>query len=228
MKIHKEGYSIILVTMALAVFITTVCAWLLPPLAAWIVAGAAALFVLFVTSFFRSPSRIRIEDPETVFAPADGTVVVVEEVTENEYFNDRRLLVSVFMSLSNVHINWFPVGGRIEYFRHHQGRFLVAWHPKSSEENERTTTVVDMGGCKVLPPDCGTDCTPYRLLCACRRGRRAEYAVRIYQVRLARGCVSAFGYRSAGKTRRQGDRFPNPDRPAEIIRLYLPRYFNVP
>lgn len=83
-------------------------------------------------------------------APADGTVVVVEEVTENEYFNDRRLLVSVFMSLSNVHINWFPVGGRIEYFRHHQGRFLVAWHPKSSEENERTTTVVDMGGCKVL------------------------------------------------------------------------------
>ena len=134
MKIHKEGYSIILVTMALAVFITTVCAWLLPPLAAWIVAGAAALFVLFVTSFFRSPSRIRIEDPETVFAPADGTVVVVEEVTENEYFNDRRLLVSVFMSLSNVHINWFP----------------VAWHPKSSEENERTTTVVDMGGCKVL------------------------------------------------------------------------------
>ena len=109
MKIHKEGYSIILVTMALAVFITTVCAWLLPPLAAWIVAGAAALFVLFVTSFFRSPSRIRIEDPETVFAPADGTVVVVEEVTENEYFNDRRLLVSVFMSLSNVHINWFPV-----------------------------------------------------------------------------------------------------------------------
>lgn len=113
-------------------------------------AGAAALFVLFVTSFFRSPSRIRIEDPETVFAPADGTVVVVEEVTENEYFNDRRLLVSVFMSLSNMHINWFPVGGRIEYFRHHQGRFLVAWHPKSSEENERTTTVVDMGGCKVL------------------------------------------------------------------------------
>ena len=81
MKIHKEGYSIILVTMALAVFITTVCAWLLPPLAAWIVAGAAALFVLFVTSFFRSPSRIRIEDPETVFAPADGTVVVVDEVT---------------------------------------------------------------------------------------------------------------------------------------------------
>lgn len=79
-----------------------------------------------------------------------------------------------------------------------------------------------------FPPDCGTDCTPYRLLCACRRGRRAEYAVRIYQVRLARGCVSAFGYRSAGKTRRQGDRFPNPDRPAEIIRLYLSRYFNVP
>ena len=115
------------------------------------------------------------------------------------------------MSLSNVHINWFPVGGRIEYFRHHQGRFLVAWHPKSSEENERTTTVVDMGGCKVL----------FRQIAGLIARRIVSYA-RVGEV------VSAFGYRSAGKTRRQGDRFPNPDRPAEIIRLYLPRYFNVP
>lgn len=150
MKIHKEGYSIIWVTIALAAFVTTVCVWALPPVAAWIVAGVALFVILFVTSFFRCPSRKRIEDPNLIFAPADGKVVVIEEVTETEYFHDRRLLVSVFMSLSNVHINWFPVGGRIEYFRHHQGRFLVAWHPKSSEENERTTTVVDMGPRKVL------------------------------------------------------------------------------
>ena len=150
MKIHKEGYSIIWVTIALAAFVTTVCVWALPPVAAWIVAGVALFVILFVTSFFRCPSRKRIEDSNLIFAPADGKVVVIEEVTETEYFHDRRLLVSVFMSLSNVHINWFPVGGRIEYFRHHQGRFLVAWHPKSSEENGRTTTVVDMGPRKVL------------------------------------------------------------------------------
>lgn len=150
MKIHKEGYSIIWVTIALAAFVTTVCGWLLPEVAAWIVAGVALFVILFVTSFFRCPSRRVAEDAELVFAPADGKVVVIEEVTESEYFHDRRLLISVFMSLSNVHINWFPVGGRIEYFRHHQGRFLVAWHPKSSEENERTTTVVDMGTRKIL------------------------------------------------------------------------------
>lgn len=123
MKIHKEGYSIIWVTIALAAFVTTVCVWALPPVAAWIVAGVALFVILFVTSFFRCPSRKRIEDSNLIFAPADGKVVVIEEVTETEYFHDRRLLVSVFMSLSNVHINWFPVGGRIEYFRHHQGRF---------------------------------------------------------------------------------------------------------
>ncbi len=150
MRIHKEGYSIILTTTVLVVFVVAVCAWLLSPRTTWIVASVSVLFLLFVTSFFRSPSRKRIENEELVYAPADGTIVAVEEVTESEYFNDKRLLVAVFMSLGNVHINWFPVGGRIEYFRHHQGSFLVAWHPKSSEENERTTIVVDLGRCKVL------------------------------------------------------------------------------
>ncbi len=150
MRIHKEGYSIILTTTVLVVFVVAVCAWLLSPRTTWIVASVSVLFLLFVTSFFRSPSRKRIENEELVYAPADGTIVAVEEVTESEYFNDKRLLVAVFMSLGNVHINWFPVGGRIEYFCHHQGSFLVAWHPKSSEENERTTIVVDLGRCKVL------------------------------------------------------------------------------
>ena len=93
MKIHKEGYSIIWVTIALAAFVTTVCVWALPPVAAWIVVGVALFVILFVTSFFRCPSRKRIEDPSLIFAPADGKVVVIEEVTETEYFHDRRLLV---------------------------------------------------------------------------------------------------------------------------------------
>ena len=85
-----------------------------------------------------------------VFSPADGKIVALEEVDENEYFQGKRIVVSVFMSIWNVHINWFPVAGRIDYFRHHHGLFLVAWHPKSSEDNERTTTVVDMGGEKIM------------------------------------------------------------------------------
>lgn len=84
-----------------------------------------------------------------VFA-ADGTIVALEEVEEKEYFKDNRIVVSVFMSIWNVHINWFPVSGTVDYFRHHHGLFLVAWHPKSSEDNERTTTVVDMGGQKIM------------------------------------------------------------------------------
>lgn len=150
MRIHKEGYSIILTTAAVMAVIVLAVALLAPAVVAWIVAVAALVFVLFVMSFFRTPSRVLLEDENWVFSPADGTIVVIEEVEEKEYFKDRRLLVSVFMSIWNVHINWFPVSGTVDYFRHHHGRFFVAWHPKSSEENERTTTVVDMGGQKVL------------------------------------------------------------------------------
>lgn len=114
--------------------------------AAWwitvLVGGLLLPGVLFVMLFFRSPDRPLMEDPGTIYAPADGTVVVIEEVDENEYFKEKRLQVSVFMSLTNVHINWFPITGEVVYFKHHHGEFMVAWHPKSSEDNERTTTVV--------------------------------------------------------------------------------------
>ena len=133
MKIHKEGAPIILCAAALAIVLAVLSFWLLPTAAAWIVSVTAWIGVLFITSFFRSPSRPLLQD--------DGAV---------EYFKDNRIVVSVFMSIWNVHINWFPVSGTVDYFRHHHGLFLVAWHPKSSEDNERTTTVVDMGGQKIM------------------------------------------------------------------------------
>lgn len=142
MGIHKEGYGIVLKTTAISAAVAVLCCIFLPISIGIAVSVLALILVVFVARFFRVPKRVRIEEDGTVFAPADGTVVVIEETDENEYLNERRIQVSVFMSIWNIHINWFPVGGVVEYFRHHHGKFMVAWHPKSSEENERTTTVV--------------------------------------------------------------------------------------
>lgn len=150
MRIHKEGTSIILCSALISAGITVAAFLLLPESTAWIVAIVVWGFTLFITSFFRSPNRVMRTDAGAVFSPADGKIVALEEVDENEYFQGKRIVVSVFMSIWNVHVNWFPVAGRVDYFRHHHGLFLVAWHPKSSEDNERTTTVVDMGGEKIM------------------------------------------------------------------------------
>ena len=150
MSIHKEGTQIILCAALLAAVVTVLTTWLLPETAAWIVSAAAWALALFVCYFFRSPRRVPQQEAMTVFSAADGEIVALEEVEENEYFHDTRLVVSVFMSIWNVHINWFPVAGRVIYYRYHPGKFLVAWHPKSSEDNERTTTVVDTGTHRVL------------------------------------------------------------------------------
>jgi phosphatidylserine decarboxylase len=100
------------------------------------------ILVVLILQFFRNPKRNFILNPEQVLSPVDGKVVVIEEVYEKEYFKDKRLQVSVFMSPLNVHVTRYPVGGNIVYSKYHPGKFLVAWHPKSSEENERTTVVV--------------------------------------------------------------------------------------
>jgi phosphatidylserine decarboxylase len=97
----------------------------------------------FVVAFFRIPDRPILSDDGVIFAPCDGRVVVAEDVDETEVLGDRRIQVSIFMSITNVHMNWFPAGGRVTYFKHHNGRFMVAWHPKSSDDNERTTTAVE-------------------------------------------------------------------------------------
>ena len=107
-----------------------------------ILIGSIVLFFL-VLQFFRNPKRNTVVNTKHVIAPVDGKVVVIEEVYEKEYFKDKRLMVSVFMSPINVHVTRHPIGGTVKYSKYHPGKYLVAWHPKASEENERTTVVVE-------------------------------------------------------------------------------------
>lgn len=147
MTIHKEGRTLLLVLLAILVAANLLIAFFLPGKAqlqnATIV--ASAIFYLLILQFFRNP-RVLVEGNEQqVLAPADGKVVVIEEVEEHEYFHgERRLQISIFMSPLNVHINRNPVSGVIKYFQYHAGQYLVAWHPKSSTDNERTTVVVEL------------------------------------------------------------------------------------
>ena len=155
MKINKEGYKIIFVSGLVCLLIWWLFYRLLVSDAATTLLWCSTIFLLlfwfFIVAFFREPRRVRIHDADLVFAPCDGRVVVTEVVRENEYLREEMLQISIFMSITNVHMNWVPVGGEVEYYKYHPGRFLVAWHPKSSTENERTTTVVRMAsGQKVL------------------------------------------------------------------------------
>lgn len=146
MKINKEGYKIIGVTGVFCLLVWVLIYYFLIKNATTgiIVTSSVVLFMfwVFVVAFFREPRRVRIHDDELVFSPCDGRVVVTEVVREREYIDEDMMQISIFMSMTNVHMNWYPVSGRVEYFKYHPGRFLIAWHPKSSTDNERTTTVV--------------------------------------------------------------------------------------
>ena len=143
MKIHKEGFNTIGIVFTFLAILNGVVHFYVPYIVVEVLVGIVSLaFFYVIVQFFRVPKRIRFTDPNLVISPADGEVVVIEEVEEPEYFKDKRLQVSIFMSPFNVHINWFPVGGVVNYFKYHAGKYLVAYHPKSSTENERTTLVV--------------------------------------------------------------------------------------
>ncbi len=150
MKINKEGLNIILLSVCLAVAIWVAVVLFLQTWLFIAISIVILAFLVCIISFFREPKRPYVTDESLVYAPADGKIVVIEEVEDKEYIEGRYLQISVFMSITNVHINWYPVSGTIEYFKYHPGRFIVAWHPKSSEENERTTTVVNTGKYHVL------------------------------------------------------------------------------
>ena len=140
---HKEGFKIITVTFlifaALSILVHFKIENDILQKGLFLI---LLILVVLILQFFRNPKRNFILNPEQVLSPVDGKVVVIEEVYEKEYFKDKRLQVSVFMSPLNVHVTRYPVGGNIVYSKYHPGKFLVAWHPKSSEENERTTVVV--------------------------------------------------------------------------------------
>lgn len=145
MSIHKEGYKILIFGFILLILFN-VLLWILLPgnmSVRWIAVLLSLILYTFLLFFFRLPGRRLEPDPKLVYAPADGKVVVIEETEEKEYFNDLRLQVSIFMSPLNMHSNRYPVSGKVKYVEYHPGNYMVAWHPKSSELNERTTIVIE-------------------------------------------------------------------------------------
>lgn len=142
MRVHKEGYAILLVSF-FALLALNVLTFLFSHIAFYIVLFASVLLMLFLLRFFRVPNRTFSQDSNVVLAPADGKIVTIEEVYEDEFLKTKCIQVSVFMSVWNVHINWFPIKGLVKYYKYHPGEYLVAWHPKSSTHNERTTVVVE-------------------------------------------------------------------------------------
>src|SRR5277367_1355581 len=145
MTIHKEGYTSIALCI-LFIFVLNALIQFYYPQAytvKWIIYVVSFLLFIIILQFFRSPSIKVSPDESLVLCPADGKVVVIEETEETEYLKDKRIQISVFMSPVNVHINRNPISGVIKYFKYHKGKYLVAWHPKSSTENERTTIVIE-------------------------------------------------------------------------------------
>ncbi|MBU2947250.1 phosphatidylserine decarboxylase family protein [Zobellia uliginosa] len=140
---HREGQKIILITFFIvaAVILGSQYAIEIP----WLRLGIqllAVVFLILILQFFRNPTRKVAKNFDDILAPVDGKVVVIEEVEETEFFKDKRIQVSIFMSPTNVHVTRYPVSGSVKYSKYHPGKYLVAWHPKSSTENERTTVVI--------------------------------------------------------------------------------------
>lgn len=144
MKLHKEGFTIILITtLVLGAINVPLQIYFSDSIASTIVLVISLLLYLTIVQFFRHPNRNIPTGENLIIAPADGKVVVIEEVVESEFYKDKRRQVSIFMSPINVHVNRYPVSGKVTYQKYHPGKYLVAWHPKSSAENERTTVVVE-------------------------------------------------------------------------------------
>jgi len=153
MTIHKEGYKSIAIAVLLFSIINVLSFYFLSyslPFLSWLIFLVTAAMLALVISFFRIPKRVHTIGENMIIAPADGKVVVVEEVQADEYFTDRRIQVSIFMSPLNVHVNRNPISADVVYSEYHPGKYLVAWHPKSSTENERHSVVYKKDGKEIL------------------------------------------------------------------------------
>ncbi|RYY59539.1 MAG: phosphatidylserine decarboxylase family protein, partial [Chitinophagaceae bacterium] len=153
MRIHKEGFVTILLSVIVVAAVNLLTLFFVTPsypTLGWIIMLGTIGLLVFILSFFRIPTRTHAVGEDLIVAPCDGTVVVIEEVEADEYFSGKRLQLSIFMSPLNVHVNRNPVDGEVKYSQYHPGKFLVAWHPKSSTENERHSVVYDLDGKEVL------------------------------------------------------------------------------
>jgi phosphatidylserine decarboxylase len=144
MKFHKEGYPTLLITILFSTIMISIAKLIFPEssVAIWFAYILSGFLLLVVVQFFRHPTRVHTINTNAIVAPADGEVVVIEETNEDEYFKDKRIQVSIFMSPINVHVNRYPIAGIVTYAKYHAGKFLVASLPKASTENERTSVVV--------------------------------------------------------------------------------------
>lgn len=175
MKVHKEGYKTIFITLSLAIVFSLIALEIFNyTMWAWIAVALFVGFTIFILSFFRVPVRVANGSGTMVSAPADGKVVIVEEVEEPEYFKGKRIQVSVFMSFFNVHVNWFPVSGEVVHYKYHPGKYVAAFYPKSSEKNERTTIVIrNESGTEVLTRQIA-GLFARRVVCYAQKGKKVE------------------------------------------------------
>lgn len=143
-KIHKEGRTWLLILLFGLIIMNSLLYYLTNSLIVFFIVGGISLgFFIFFTYFFRIPNRIVIADENYIVAPADGKIVVIEPTIENEFLKEKRLQVSIFMSVFDVHANWFPISGKVKHVSHQSGRFMAAYLPKSSTENERSTVLIE-------------------------------------------------------------------------------------
>lgn len=175
MKVHKEGYKTIFVTLSLAILFSLIALEVFNyTMWAWIAVALFVGFTIFILSFFRVPVRVANGSGTLVSAPADGKVVIVEEVEEPEYFKGKRIQVSVFMSFFNVHVNWFPLSGEVVHYKYHPGKYVAAFYPKSSEKNERTTIVIrNENGTEILTRQIA-GLFARRVVCYAQKGKKVE------------------------------------------------------
>ena len=153
MTIHKEGFKTIAIATLIFGAINLALFWFLSAAYLWVCIAVFFILLfllLFVVSFFRIPNRVQTLNEQHILSPCDGKVVVIEETTDPEYFNGKRLQVSIFMSPANVHVNLNPISGEVVYNQYHKGKYLVAWNPKSSTENERHSVVIKKGNVEIL------------------------------------------------------------------------------
>lgn len=174
-KVHKEGYKTIFITFAFALLSSLIALDIFNySLWSWIAIALFLGFNIFILSFFRVPKRVANGSGTLVSAPADGKVVIVEEVEEPEYFKGKRIQVSVFMSFFNVHVNWYPLSGEVVHYKYHPGKYVAAFYPKSSEKNERTTIVIrNENGTEVLTRQIA-GLFARRVVCYAQKGKMVE------------------------------------------------------
>jgi phosphatidylserine decarboxylase len=152
MYLHKEGFKLILISILLFSGLAFLVGYFTAysGIVFYLVLAFCIVMLYLVIQFFRVPKRKFIINDSVLISPADGKLVVIEKIVEKEYFNDERIQLSVFMSPLNVHVNWYPTGGKVCYVKYHPGKFLVAWDPKSSTENERSTVVINDGKNEIM------------------------------------------------------------------------------